>query len=425
MENTQLLGLPYILASQAQKHVTHNEALRMLDAVIHLHVLSSSISQPPADPVEGDRYIVPDGSEDWDGSDGSVMAFQDGAWAAFSPQAGWLAWIADEQSLQVFRDGGWQSVSRDLVDKFGIRTAADDENRLAVASNSVLLTHDGAGHRLKINKAADTETASVLFQTGYSGRAEFGTTGSDNFSLKVSENGSDWKDALTVDPQSGEVSMPFSSFGNGGASGFVAGPVSQLDTGQKLYIDSINGDDDNDGLSVATALASLRGLAKRLDIGRRVIVSLLSDLECDFVVAASYPIEKLTIQGRNDTNTAYQERTLNIVNSTNWATYPGGLLLRCMSNIYLRSLRIDLISTRARPFITFYSTMGYLRTYDVRLARPATGAAVLFGQSNSFIPNQHLSFTIEPEAEGYVAQGVAAGQNPNSKWNYPSNQTRF
>jgi hypothetical protein len=96
-----------------------------------------------------------------------------------------------------------------------------------------------------------------------------------------------------------------------------------------------------------------------------------------------------------------------------------------MSNIYLRSLRIDLISTRARPFITFYSTMGYLRTYDVRLARPATGAAVLFGQSNSFIPNQHLSFTIEPEAEGYVAQGVAAGQNPNSKWNYPSNQTRF
>jgi hypothetical protein len=96
-----------------------------------------------------------------------------------------------------------------------------------------------------------------------------------------------------------------------------------------------------------------------------------------------------------------------------------------MSSVYLRSLRIDLISTRARPFITFYSTMGYLRTYDVTLARPATGAAVLFGNTNSFVPNQHLSFTIEPEATGFIAQGVAAGQDPNNKWNYPSNQGSF
>ena len=30
-DTTTHLGLPYLLAAQAQKHVTHNEALRLLD----------------------------------------------------------------------------------------------------------------------------------------------------------------------------------------------------------------------------------------------------------------------------------------------------------------------------------------------------------------------------------------------------------
>ena len=35
---TTHLLLPYILAAQAQKHVTHNEALRLLDAMVQLSV---------------------------------------------------------------------------------------------------------------------------------------------------------------------------------------------------------------------------------------------------------------------------------------------------------------------------------------------------------------------------------------------------
>ena len=40
MDQTPNLKLPYIMPSQAQKHVTHNEALRFLDAVVHLSVKS-------------------------------------------------------------------------------------------------------------------------------------------------------------------------------------------------------------------------------------------------------------------------------------------------------------------------------------------------------------------------------------------------
>lgn len=39
MSGTTQLNLPYIAAAQAQKHVTHNEALRALDAIIQLSVL--------------------------------------------------------------------------------------------------------------------------------------------------------------------------------------------------------------------------------------------------------------------------------------------------------------------------------------------------------------------------------------------------
>lgn len=45
MDKTQNLNLPYILPSQAQKHVTHNEAIRALDAMLHLAVLSRAIKR--------------------------------------------------------------------------------------------------------------------------------------------------------------------------------------------------------------------------------------------------------------------------------------------------------------------------------------------------------------------------------------------
>ncbi len=38
MTDTPHLALPLLAAAQAQKHVTHNEALAMIDALVHLAV---------------------------------------------------------------------------------------------------------------------------------------------------------------------------------------------------------------------------------------------------------------------------------------------------------------------------------------------------------------------------------------------------
>ena len=55
--STHLL-LPYLLAAQAQKHVTVNEALRLLDGLVQLAVLDRHLTAPPAGPAGGARYIV-------------------------------------------------------------------------------------------------------------------------------------------------------------------------------------------------------------------------------------------------------------------------------------------------------------------------------------------------------------------------------
>lgn len=211
-DTTTHLALPYILPAQAQKHVTHNEALRMLDAIVHLSVADRDLSTPPASPAEGVRYLVgsaPTGT--WSGHAAEIAAFQDGAWAFFTPSTGWFVWVADEQTALVWTGTVWQSAAAANLNPaalVGVNATADTTNRLSVSSPATLFNHDGAGHQLKLNKAGAAQTASHLFQTAFSGRAEIGTTGDDNFHIKVSSDGSIWREALVVPAATGLPRIP-------------------------------------------------------------------------------------------------------------------------------------------------------------------------------------------------------------------------
>ncbi|MEZ5997557.1 MAG: DUF2793 domain-containing protein [Hyphomonas sp.] len=196
------LALPYLLPNQAQKHVTLNEALRLLDVVVQAGVLSRSLAVPPATPAEGDRYIPAAGATGaWNGHDDELAAFQDGAWAFLMPRQGWVSFVADEGILIVRASDAWLDAiapALNPADRVGINATADAVNRLAISSPASLFDHEGAGHQLKLNKATVTDTASCLFQTAYSGRAEIGLTGSDNLSLRISADGAAFDTALTL-----------------------------------------------------------------------------------------------------------------------------------------------------------------------------------------------------------------------------------
>ncbi len=332
MTETARLALPLIAEAQAQKHITHNEALLKLDVLVQMAVMDRDLTAPPDAPSEGDAWIVAAGATgDWAGHDGEVAAWQGGVWRFHAPRAGWIAWVEDEQ-LMVLHDGsGWRRITgvdavslgghpasdyvltgdlasasvgdadtvdghhaeefaplsgatftggvtaagftgdgggltnvnadylggqsadaymlrsdlasasvgdADTVDghhaeefallsgatftggvtlpMLGVQTSASGTNRMAVKSDAVLFSHDdvsgdGSGDvRVILNKAAEGRTASFLFQDNWSGRAEFGLTGNDDFSLKVSADGATWREVLILasDGAAGFPHMP-------------------------------------------------------------------------------------------------------------------------------------------------------------------------------------------------------------------------
>lgn len=211
MTTTPNLVLPYLAAGQAQKHVTLNESLRMLDAIVQLSVTSRVLAAPPANPAEGERYIVAAGGAGvWSGHAGKIAAFQDGGWMLYAPKEGWLAWVRDEDKLCAFDGAAWVTAGGGAQNQplVGVNATADTTNRLAVSAPATLLNHEGAGHQLKVNKAAAAQTASLLFQTGFSGRAEMGTAGDDVFRLKTSPDGSNWTQSISAHPVSGVMVGP-------------------------------------------------------------------------------------------------------------------------------------------------------------------------------------------------------------------------
>lgn len=110
-ETTAHLALPFIMAAQAQKHVTMNEALRLLDGIVQLAVLDRDRTASPASPAEGARHIPATGATGgWAGWSGSIAYWIDGAWMRILPAPGWLAWIEAEAQLVVWTGSAWLPV---------------------------------------------------------------------------------------------------------------------------------------------------------------------------------------------------------------------------------------------------------------------------------------------------------------------------
>ncbi|WP_457649649.1 DUF2793 domain-containing protein [Profundibacter sp.] len=108
--NSPNLALPFLAASQAQKHVTVNDALTRLDGLVQLSVKDRNLTAPPVSPTEGDRYIVAtNGSGAWAGWDGDVVLFTGGAWMRLQPKDGWIVWVEDESLIVNRSAGSWNT----------------------------------------------------------------------------------------------------------------------------------------------------------------------------------------------------------------------------------------------------------------------------------------------------------------------------
>jgi len=216
---TPRLSLPYLAAGQAQKHVTLNESLALLDGLVQTAVESRSVAAQPGSPADGALYILPASptGADWSGkAAGTVMRYEAGAWAELAVGEGHLAYVKDEDAAVFFDGSAWNDIGLAIdalqnLSMLGVNATADATNKLSVSSSAVLFNNAGAGAQLKVNKNAAGDTGSHLFQTGFSGRAEFGLIGGDDFKLKVSADGSTWKDVLSVDRTTGKAAFTLST----------------------------------------------------------------------------------------------------------------------------------------------------------------------------------------------------------------------
>lgn len=207
-DQTPNLSLPFIQAAQAQKHVTHNEAIELLDMIVQLTLEGTEATVPPATPAEGQAWALGAGAGgDWTGQENLIATWRGGGWLFVVPRDGWRAWVRDLSELQVWDGAAWVTQDLNNLPGIGVNATSDATNRLSVASDATLLNHDGAGHQVKINKAGAGDTASLLYQTGFSGRAEMGLAGNDDFSIKVSADGAAWVAALSVGATNGHVGI--------------------------------------------------------------------------------------------------------------------------------------------------------------------------------------------------------------------------
>lgn len=213
------LALPYLAAGQMQKHVTLNEALTRLDALTSTAVVSATTAAQPSVAADGALYILPAGATGaaWAGrTAGVLMRFEAGGWAQVAAPVGLVAVVLDTQSVVVRAPGEWRPLGGLLgevqnLSRLGVGATADAGNPVAVKAGKMLFTTleveaGGDGDlRMTLNKQGAADVLSLLFQSGWGGRAELGLVGDDDFSLKVSADGGTWTRAFAVDRATGRV----------------------------------------------------------------------------------------------------------------------------------------------------------------------------------------------------------------------------
>ena len=101
-------GMPFLAAGQAQKELTHNEALALVDAALHAAVESAGLDEPPSAPLPGQCWIVgPAPSGAWAGQPHALACWTESGWRFVPAVEGMCVWRKDEQLWAERRSGAW------------------------------------------------------------------------------------------------------------------------------------------------------------------------------------------------------------------------------------------------------------------------------------------------------------------------------
>ncbi len=198
MTDTTRLGLPLLAPAQAQKHVTVNEALGRLDALVQMSLSSVGGAVPPASPVEGEAHGVGAGATGaWTGQDGKLALFLNNGWAFVTPSAGWQGW-SEAGGTRVLYDGNdWVEGAGALSANgagFVHRTIEIDHAVAAGASSAIAAA-------LPANTIVYGVTGRVLTNIGGAATLEIGVSASSNrYGSGIGTGAGAWARGVTGSP---------------------------------------------------------------------------------------------------------------------------------------------------------------------------------------------------------------------------------
>jgi hypothetical protein len=201
-ETTPRLGLPYVVAAQAQKHIPINESLARLDGLVQLAAESRAVAAQPASPVAGGVWILPAGATGaaWAGQPaGVMMRFEAGAWEALVPAEGVLAWVKDENQVVAHDGSAWAALS------------ASFKSLTAAASPGLANTRMEIREEETTVLGATTSTAIVIparaIVLAVSTRTTVAVTGATSYNCGVSGDASKFGGSLGVAKNSSNVGV--------------------------------------------------------------------------------------------------------------------------------------------------------------------------------------------------------------------------
>lgn len=107
-ESTARLALPLLQAGQAQKELSHNEALTLLDLATLAVVSAVGRDDPPPEPAAGACWIVgtaPGGA--WTGQPRALAGWTPGGWRFVAAREGMAVWSIADAAEARFSAGAW------------------------------------------------------------------------------------------------------------------------------------------------------------------------------------------------------------------------------------------------------------------------------------------------------------------------------
>lgn len=136
--NSARFALPLLAAAQAQKEITHNEALALIDGIIHPVIESDSESAPPVDAVAGQAWLVgPGASGEWAGQDGRIALMTGGGWRFVTPVEGMQAWLSGARA--VFSASTWSAPPVYAAPDGGAVVDAEARNALSTLASALAM----------------------------------------------------------------------------------------------------------------------------------------------------------------------------------------------------------------------------------------------------------------------------------------------